>query len=122
MFKPKEKRSVKEKQTKGSCDPSALGNLLLRSGSITLEQLRIALKEQLNERDERLGNILVEKGFLDEELLEFFIRKQRVLQTNYSSKEVMRYVNVAKERTQTSSNAHNELMEAALTLATKLKG
>ena len=47
---------------------SRLGNRLLSSGKITIEQLFVAILEQ-RRSGERLGAILVQRGWIDEESL-----------------------------------------------------
>ena len=53
-----------------------LGDILLRSGRITAEQLREAVDRQGGERDQKLGELLVGLGFLPREELERYIRVQ----------------------------------------------
>jgi tetratricopeptide (TPR) repeat protein len=53
-----------------------LGDILMRSGRITTEQLREAVDRQVGERDQKLGEILVGLGFLPREELERYIRVQ----------------------------------------------
>ena len=53
-----------------------LGDLLLRSGRITAAQLRQAVERQESDREHKLGEILVELGFLPREELERYIRVQ----------------------------------------------
>ncbi len=53
-----------------------LGDILLRSGRITAEQLREAVDRQEAEREQKLGEILVRLGFLPREELQRYIRVQ----------------------------------------------
>ena len=53
-----------------------LGDILMRSGRITAEQLREAVDRQQGDRDQKLGEILVQLGFLPREELERYIRVQ----------------------------------------------
>jgi tetratricopeptide (TPR) repeat protein len=53
-----------------------LGDLLLRSGRITAEQLRQAVERQQGDREHKLGEILVGLGYLSREELERHIRVQ----------------------------------------------
>ena len=122
MFKKSKTNGVKIKQEHGKADPFALGNLLMSSGAISLDQLKVALQKQREEHDERLGYILLQEGFIDEETLELYIRKQQVLKSNFRSEEVRKYIEIARRRSHSASDAHNELANAALSLTTKLKG
>ncbi len=53
-----------------------LGDLLLRSGRITTEQLSEAVASQEGDREHKLGEILVRLGYLTQEELERYIRVQ----------------------------------------------
>ncbi len=53
-----------------------LGDLLLRSGRITADQLRAAVDRQEGDREHKLGEILVQLGSLSREELERYIRVQ----------------------------------------------
>ncbi|HEX9690788.1 MAG TPA: DUF4388 domain-containing protein [Gemmatimonadales bacterium] len=53
-----------------------LGDLLVKRGRITLEQLEQAVERQGRERDRRLGDILVEDGVIDREELHRYVRVQ----------------------------------------------
>jgi tetratricopeptide (TPR) repeat protein len=53
-----------------------LGDLLLRDGALTHDQLREVVEQQGHEPDRRLGEILVERGLLTQPQLEEFIRVQ----------------------------------------------
>ncbi len=56
---------------------TSLGVRLLRAKKLSREQLETALSIQKKEGNKRrLGQILVEKGYIDEESLNFFIQKQ----------------------------------------------
>jgi tetratricopeptide (TPR) repeat protein len=56
--------------------PDRLGELLVRNGAITREQLAEAIDAQAEERNSRLGTLLVRRGVLDEEVLGRFVRLQ----------------------------------------------
>jgi tetratricopeptide (TPR) repeat protein len=53
-----------------------LGDILLRGGRITQEQLQSAIAAQEGDREHKLGEILVERGVLAREELERYIRLQ----------------------------------------------
>ena len=53
-----------------------LGDILVRSGRITQEQLQDAVAAQEGDREHKLGEILVERGVLPREQLESYIRLQ----------------------------------------------
>jgi tetratricopeptide (TPR) repeat protein len=53
-----------------------LGDLLLRDGAITHAQLMEAVEEQRRGTDRRLGQILLERGYIDDETLTGVIRHQ----------------------------------------------
>lgn len=75
-----------------------VGELLLRKGLITEEQLEEALREQAR-TGKRLGDILVEKGFIEREILEKVLREYRAslegledIQPEDIDKELAKYV------------------------------
>lgn len=53
-----------------------LGDILVKSGKITQEQLEGAIQRQIKTRDKRLGEILVEDGAISREGLEHYMRVQ----------------------------------------------
>src|SRR5918995_4307522 len=53
-----------------------LGDILLRSGRISAEQLRAAVDRQQDDREHKLGEILVQLGSLSREELQRYIRVQ----------------------------------------------
>src|SRR4051812_37961331 len=53
-----------------------LGDVLVKAGHITREQLEHAIEQQAKTRDRRLGDILVEQGLIDRERLHALIRVQ----------------------------------------------
>jgi tetratricopeptide (TPR) repeat protein len=53
-----------------------LGDILLRSGRISAEQLRAAVNRQQDDREHKLGEILVQLGSLSREELQRYIRVQ----------------------------------------------
>lgn len=53
-----------------------LGDMLVKNGIITAEQLQSAIQAQDQERERRIGELLVEMGFLSREALRQHIREQ----------------------------------------------
>jgi tetratricopeptide (TPR) repeat protein len=53
-----------------------LGDILVRSGRITAEQLELAIARQEGEREHKLGELLVELGAMNREELEAYMRLQ----------------------------------------------
>lgn len=53
-----------------------LGDLLVRKGSVTHEQLREAVEAQAEEPDRRLGELLLERGYIDTETLRTVVKQQ----------------------------------------------
>jgi tetratricopeptide (TPR) repeat protein len=53
-----------------------IGDLLVRDGIVTQEQLEAALELQNNSRDKRLGEILISRGYMKQEDLHLYIRLQ----------------------------------------------
>ena len=53
-----------------------LGDMLLKNGAITAEQLRAAINAQDLQRDRRIGELLMDMGFLSREALREHIREQ----------------------------------------------
>ncbi len=53
-----------------------LGDILLKSGRISLDALQAGIKRQSGQRDERLGEILVQQGAISREEIGHFMRMQ----------------------------------------------
>ncbi len=53
-----------------------LGDILVKNGKITQEQLDAAIERQARERDKRLGELLIEQGALSREDFEHYMRLQ----------------------------------------------
>jgi tetratricopeptide (TPR) repeat protein len=53
-----------------------LGDILVKNGKITQEQLDRAIDRQAHERDKRLGELLIEQGSLSQDDLEHYMRMQ----------------------------------------------
>src|SRR5687768_16751743 len=53
-----------------------IGDLLVRDGLLTQEQLTSALELQVAEPDKRLGEVLIGRGFLSQKDLQLYIRMQ----------------------------------------------
>lgn len=56
--------------------PDRIGDILLKNGEITPEQLRQAIETQGLSRDQRVGAILVEQGVITSAVLERYVRRQ----------------------------------------------
>ena len=56
--------------------PDRLGDMLVRNGLITRDELREAIRDQASLPDRRIGRILVERGSLPEAELRRFVRQQ----------------------------------------------
>ena len=54
-----------------------LGDILVKNGKITQEQLDDAIQSQGRQRDKRLGEILIERGIIDEDQLNSALAYQR---------------------------------------------
>ncbi len=53
-----------------------VGEMFLKAGLITQEQLDMALEEQKHSKNKKIGDILVEKGIIDEEMMLTCLAKQ----------------------------------------------
>ena len=53
-----------------------IGDMLVKAGTITMEQLQQAIDTQGKQRDKRIGDLLVELGFIAREKLHDFVRIQ----------------------------------------------
>jgi tetratricopeptide (TPR) repeat protein len=53
-----------------------LGDMLVREGAITEDQLRDVVEEQARRADRRLGELLLERGFIESETLVAVLRRQ----------------------------------------------
>lgn len=67
-----------------------LGELLCEAGLISAQQIEIALKEQANNPETRIGEIFAAKGWIKQETADFFVEKWSVL-LNQTAKQPLAY-------------------------------
>ncbi len=72
------KRRLKRNRDKAKEDSTSLGNLLLKSGMIDVDDLRDALEFQDENTDFMLGEALIQLGKIDRGIVESLLWKQRV--------------------------------------------
>lgn len=61
--------------TEKSVIPKPLGELLCEAGLISAQQIEIALKEQTNNPETRIGEIFAARGWIKQETADFFVEK-----------------------------------------------
>ena len=103
-----------------SVDPTSLGNLLMRGGMVSREQIQAALIEKSREEDRYLGETMVEMGFISRQVLVTYLNQQMLLRSK-SRTEVLRAVGVAASGTLALSGSLDSLTELASQVLQKLK-
>lgn len=96
-------------------DCASLGNLLLKAGMITPEQLQEALDFQDDNPDRMLGEALVQMGAVEKEIVEALLVAQQAKRAA-SKKSVAEVVEIAKNRKKPLAAAHDGYVTAAMAL------
>lgn len=94
-------------------DSASIGNILLRDGCITPEQLQAAVTYQRDHSDVMLGEALVHLGVLDRAVLERAIQQQRALRQSVRARQelVIRSVDHAFAHTRRLMHELDEVEE-----------
>lgn len=97
-------------------DNTSLGNLLLKAGMITADELRQALEFQDDNKDHMLGEALIQKGFVEKEIVEALLAIQEIEDGKATPKALAKVVNLAKNRKKPLHDAHDKVVAAAMCL------
>lgn len=113
MWWPWKTKKEKRDRESASVDGTSLGNLLLKAGMITAEQLQEALDFQDENPDHMLGEALVQMGVVDKDTVETLIETQKARRTKHDGAVV---IEIAKNRKGRLYKAHDQFVSAALML------
>jgi hypothetical protein len=117
MFK---KNGNNKSEEKAKCDPTSIGNMLISSELVTREQLETALKFQMENQDQMIGEILIAMGILSREAFDAILSKQHVLRNNFNKKYVAQYIQAATKRISATAKATEDLNSETNKLLIKL--
>ena len=98
---------------------SRLGDVLLRMGSITDEQLADAVARQRGGDARALGVLLLELGYAEVRHVELALLRQQALRGHLTCEDGLRLLEEAREGTQRVGNSFAELVAAAEELGGK---
>ena len=115
-------RESKQKQVEeAATDQTSLGNILIRRGLVTSEQIARAIQRQLMAMPP-LGEILIEMGAIDREQLEEALYEQRKTRGETTHREDVHYQLERQARSmQQVSEGLNEIAGISNAIAAKLK-
>ena len=98
---------------------SRLGDVLLRMGTITDEQLADAVARQRGGDARTLGVLLLELGYAETRHIELALLRQQALRGHLTCEDGLRMLEEAREGTQRVGNSLSELTTAAEELGGK---
>lgn len=98
---------------------SRLGDVLLRMGTITNEQLADAVARQRAGDARALGVLLLELGYAELRHVELALLRQQALRGHLTCEDGLRLLEEAREETQRVGNSFAELVAAAEELGGK---
>lgn len=100
-------------------DVTRVGDVLLRMGTISQEQLTEAVQRQKAGDTRLLGTLLVELGFAALSDVELALLRQQALRGNLSHEESLRLLEEAREQAQRAGHSLADLASAAEELGGK---
>lgn len=98
---------------------SRLGDVLLRMGTITNEQLADAMNRQRAGDSRPLGELLVELGYAESRDIELALLRQQALRGHLTCEDGLRLLEEAREGTERVGSSLSELASAAEELGGK---
>lgn len=113
MWWPWKTRKAERNRDAAREDCHSLGNLLLKSGMITVDQLRSALEFQDANPDHMLGEALVQMGAVKKDVVDALLAAQRAKRAA-NGKHSADVVNIAKNRKGPLTAAHDRFVETAM--------
>lgn len=96
-----------------SSDDARLGDVLLRMGTLTQEQLSAAVQMQKAGDPRPLGVLLTELGYAESRDIELALLRQRALRGTLSHHDGLRLLEEAREETERAGSSLSELAQAA---------
>ena len=82
--------SLNDVSTKKSSSHKPLGELLCEAGLISAQQIEVAMKEQLDNPQIRIGEIFASKGWIKQKTADFFVERWSIL-LNQAQKQPLAY-------------------------------
>lgn len=114
---PFRKKTIRDRdRVRARRDNTSLGNLLLKSGMITPDELRMALEYQDQNPERMLGEALVRLGAVEKEIIEALLAMQEIEDGKTSPRALAKVVHLAKNRKKPLHDAHDRMVQAALCL------
>lgn len=100
-----------------SKDPTSIGNLLVRMGVITEDQLLRAISIQHDAQEQLLGDILVKVGFVGRDYLDLIVEQQSIMRKrgDERSQAVLAKTSHATERTNSVLSSLEHISQLTLT-------
>ena len=93
-------------------DPSSIGNILLRMGLVTQDQLDTIKQEQSQMREDMLmGNLMVAKGWITREQLEVALAAQKGMRNGGRSGQALAVAEVCLEHTTNDRERRTRMLE-----------
>lgn len=93
-------------------DPSSIGNILLRMGLVTQEQLdAIKLEQETMREDLLMGNLMVVKGWITKEQLEVALAAQKGMRTGGRSGQALAVAEVCLAHTSNDRERRTRMLE-----------
>lgn len=92
---------------------SRLGDVLLRMGTLTQEQLADAISRQRAGDSRPLGEVLLELGYAEARDIELALLRQQALRGHLTCEDGLRLLEEAREGTQRVASSLSELTSAA---------
>jgi hypothetical protein len=86
--------------SKAAKDPTSLGNILVESHVVDLEDLQKAIRFQQENQDVMLGEALVRLGVLQREVLDALLLQQKIARGKEPKKAIGQLVELARKKTE----------------------
>ena len=93
-------------------DPTSIGNILLRMGLVTRDQLESVMSEQVHMREDLLmGNLMVAKGLISKEQLEVALAAQKGMRSGGRSGQALAVADVCLTHTTNNRERRARMLE-----------
>lgn len=98
-------------------DPSSIGNILLKMGLVTKEQLDAVMNEQAHMREDLLmGNLMVAKGLITREQLEVALAAQQGMRKGGKSGQALAVAEVCLSHASNGRELRSRMLEKGATV------
>lgn len=103
-------------------DPANLGNILLKMGSVQLDRLKEAVVAQMDNRDLRLGTVLVSLGLVNQVDLAYALNVQNLMRRGKDTDAAMAIMDYQLTQGAKSAAKEGRLADATLQTLTPPNG